>query len=238
MFNLEVEGAGHMIADVSDTTLFYEKSGAGSPIILLHGNGEDHHIFDKLSVKLEKDFTVYAVDSRNHGQSGKTSDYSYDRMAEDIHRFIEALNLGRVDLIGFSDGAIVSLILAMNHGETVNKMALLGVNLKPDDFTEESYAFVKDTYEKTQDPLFKLMLEEPNIQLDAVKDVGVPVLVIAAENDIYKPEVFTNLVNALPNATLKIMDGHDHDSYIIGQDLLYPDVIRFFKPCAASLTEV
>jgi pimeloyl-ACP methyl ester carboxylesterase len=218
-----------MIINVNDTALFYEKSGTGSPIILLHGNGEDHHIFDKLSAKLENDFTVYSVDSRNHGKSEKTSDYSYDTMAEDIYRFIELLKLGRVLLIGFSDGAIISLILAMNHGETAGKMALLGVNLKPDDLTDESYQSIKDAYEETKDPLFKLMLEEPHIELDAVKGITIPVLVIAAENDICKPETFTKLVSALPDATLKIMAGHEHGSYIVGQDLLYPDLIRFFK---------
>jgi pimeloyl-ACP methyl ester carboxylesterase len=218
-----------MIIGVNGASLFYEKRGAGSPIVLLHGNGEDHHIFDKLSAKLEKDFTVYSVDSRNHGQSEKTKDYSYDTMAEDVYRFIEALNLGPVDLIGFSDGAIIGLILAMNHGETVRKMALLGVNLKPEDFNEEIYQSVKNIYEATKDPLFKLMLEEPRIELDQVKAVGIPVLLIAAENDIYKPETFTNLASAFPDATLKIMDGHKHDSYIVGQDLLYPDFIKFFK---------
>ncbi|MDR1019813.1 MAG: alpha/beta hydrolase [Synergistaceae bacterium] len=218
-----------MIIDVNGTVLFYEKSGSGPPLILLHGNGEDHHIFDKLSAKLERDFTLYAVDSRNHGQSEKTGDYSYDTMAEDIYGFIEALGLGRAGLIGFSDGAVISLILAMNHGGAVNKMALLGVNLKPDDFTEESYKFIKDTYEETKDPLFKLMLEEPNIEQDAVKGIDIPALVIAAENDIFKPETFTDLAAALPDATLKIMAGHGHDSYIAGQDLLYPDLLSFFK---------
>jgi pimeloyl-ACP methyl ester carboxylesterase len=218
-----------MIVDAGGTALFYEKSGKGPPIVLLHGNGEDHHIFDKLSAKLEDDFTVYSVDSRNHGQSEKTDDYSYDTMAEDIYKFVGALRLGRVDLIGFSDGAIIGLILAMKHKETVRKMALLGVNLKPEDFTEESYRFIKDTYEKTKDPLFKLMLEEPHIELDEVKDVDISVLLIAAENDIYKPETFTDLANALPRAMLKIMENHDHDSYIVGQDMLYPDFVSFFK---------
>jgi pimeloyl-ACP methyl ester carboxylesterase len=63
-----------MIIQVNGTALFYEKSGAGSPVILLHGNGEDHHIFDALAAKLESGFTVYSVDSRNHGQSEKTDD--------------------------------------------------------------------------------------------------------------------------------------------------------------------
>jgi pimeloyl-ACP methyl ester carboxylesterase len=150
-------------------------------------------------------------------------------MAEDIYGFIEALELERAGLVGFSDGAVTGLILAMNHGDAVSKMALLGVNLKPDDFTEESYRFVKDAYEQTESPLLKLMLEEPNIELDAVKSVGVPVLLVAAENDIFKPETFTNLANALPDATLKIMAGHEHDSYITGQDLLYPDLLEFFS---------
>ncbi|MDR1516163.1 MAG: alpha/beta hydrolase [Synergistaceae bacterium] len=218
-----------MIVETGGVSLFYERRGAGSPLILLHGNGEDHHIFDKISEKLENDFTVYAVDSRNHGESEKTADYSYNTMALDIYRFIGVLKLGRVNIAGFSDGAIVSLILAMNHSETVRKMALLGVNLKPDDFTETSYQFVKETYEETKDPLFKLMLEEPNIELDAVKSVNIPVLVIAAENDIFKPETFTDLANALPDAALKIMAGHEHESYITGQDLLYPDLLSFFK---------
>jgi pimeloyl-ACP methyl ester carboxylesterase len=213
---------------VNGVALFYKRSGSGAPLILLHGNGEDHHIFDKLSVKLEKDFTVYAIDSRNHGQSERTGDYSYNAMAEDIYGFIGALGLGRVGLVGFSDGAVIGLILAMKHDGVVNKMALLGVNLKPSDFTEESYKFIKDTYEETKDPLFKLMLEEPDIELDAARDIDIPALVIAGENDIIKPETFTSLAAALPDATLKIMENHGHDSYIAGQDLLYPDRRDFF----------
>ena len=135
----------------------------------------------------------------------------------------------QVNIIGFSDSAIISLILAMKHSDVLRKMALLGINLMPDDFTEESYQFVKETYEETGDPLFKLMLEQPNIELDAVRDISIPTFLIAAENDIYKPESFDNLLAALPDARLKIMEGHEHDSYIVEKDILYPDFIRFFK---------
>lgn len=214
---------------VNNIELAYEKSGSGAPLILLHGNGDDHHIFDVIVSKLKNDFTVYAIDSRNHGESTATEDYSYEVMAKDIYSFITELNLEKVNLVGFSDGAIISLILAMNHAECINRMALLGVNLKPDDFTEESYQFVKEGYEETQNPLFKLMLEHPDIELDEVKNVITPTLVIAAQQDIFKPETFVNLTNALPNAQLKIMDGHEHDSYIVNRDLLYPDLIKFFS---------
>lgn len=218
-----------MIVSVNNISLFYRKTGIGAPLILLHGNGEDHHIFDKLILKLEHDFTIYAIDSRNHGESMKTEDYSYETMAEDIYAFIQTLGLEKANVIGFSDGAIIGLILAMHHSASIGKLALLGVNLKPGDFTAESYQFLLDTYAETKDPLFRLMIEEPNIELKDISVVENPTLIIAGEDDIYKPETFVNLVEALPNAELKIMAGHGHDSYIVNQDILYPDFIRFFQ---------
>jgi len=216
-----------MTITVNGISLFYETTGEGSPLLLLHGNGEDHTIFNELAAKLATSFTVYAIDSRNQGQSQKTDDYAYEAMTEDFYAFIQTLGLGEVDLVGFSDGAIIGLMLAMKHGEVIRKMALLGVNLKPDDFTEDSYQYVKETYEETKDPLFKLMLEQPYIELDDVRNMATPTLLIAADNDIYKPDSFTRLAEVLPNAKLKIMSDHDHGSYIINQDILYPDLIQF-----------
>lgn len=218
-----------MIINVNGISIFYEIYGEGSPILLLHGNGEDHSIFNELAAKLAANFTVYALDSRNHGKSQKTDDYSYQAMTDDCYAFIQALNLEKVDLVGFSDGAIIGLMLAIKHSEVIGKMALLGVNLKPEDFTEESYQYIKDTYEKTKDPLFKLMLEQPNIELDEVRNISTPTLLVAADNDIFKPDSFTKIANTMPNAKLKIMFGHDHDSYITNQTILYPDLIEFLR---------
>lgn len=218
-----------MTINVNGISLYYEVCGKGEPLILLHGNGETHHIFDELANKLASNFTLYAIDSRNHGQSEKTEDYSYEAMAKDICCFIEEIKLAPVNIIGFSDGAIISLLIAMMRADLISKMALLGVNLKPEDFTEENYQFIKKNYMETKDPLFKLMLEEPNIELDALKNVNIPTLLVAAENDLFKSEMYENLLDSLPNATLKIMEGHEHDSYIVGKDILYSDFIRFFK---------
>lgn len=213
---------------VNGIRLFYEKSGQGPALMLLHGNGEDHHIFDELAGALRGHFTIYAVDSRNHGQSARVDDFSYAAMAGDILACITELGLGRVYLLGFSDGAIISLLAAMREPEKIRGMALLGPNLKPDDFTEESHAFVREHYEATGDPLFRLMLEEPDIELDELRTVTVPTLLVGGEHDIYKPETFENIAAALPDARLKIMHGHSHDSYIVNQALLAGDCIDFF----------
>jgi pimeloyl-ACP methyl ester carboxylesterase len=210
-------------------TLEYTKKGAGEPLLLLHGNGEDHHIFDKLSEKLKDEFEVYAIDSRNHGESSKTEDYSYETMAEDIYSFINTLKLEKVLLAGFSDGAVIGLMLALNYPEVMKKMALLGVNLKPGDFKKSCYDYVVKEYEKTKDPLFKLMLEEPDIELDKLAGIEIPALVIAGEDDIFYEKTFTDVAKTIPDAGLMIMKGHNHDSYIVNNDLLYPELSEFFN---------
>lgn len=217
-----------MFANVNNVSLFYQVSGNGTPLILLHGNGEDHHIFDKMTKKLENHCRVYSVDSRNHGESEKTDDYSYLTMSEDIYHFIKRMDADKIDLLGFSDGGIIGLMLATRHKEVINKMVLAGVNLKPEDFTEENYDSIMKDYAKTKDPLLKLMLEQPGIELDDIKHVDIPTLVVGAENDLFKPETFCNIAKALPNSRLKIMSGHRHDSYVIGQDILFPYIKEFF----------
>ncbi|MGL5041881.1 MAG: alpha/beta fold hydrolase [Culicoidibacterales bacterium] len=213
---------------VNGITLFYEKTGMGDPLLLLHGNGEDHRIFSPLIKKLEQHFSVYAIDSRNHGKSTKTTDYGYKTMAQDIEAFIHELDLGRVRILGFSDGAITGLTMALKNQELISKMALLGVNLKPSDFRDQTHAFLKRTYDQTKNPLVKLMLEEPQIEMDDLKEVNIETLVIAAQSDIFKPEVFVNIVEALPKGELLIMEGHQHNSYISGVDILAPNLLSFF----------
>jgi pimeloyl-ACP methyl ester carboxylesterase len=214
---------------VNGTTLHYAKSGSGSPLLLIHGNGEDHHIFDVIALRLAADFTVYSIDSRNHGKSGKTDQFSYDVMAEDFYQFILAMNLDKPDIIGFSDGAINALILALNHGEAVGKMALLGINLHPEEIKAEILAEIKAAYEATNNPLYKLILEEPNIDLSSLAAVANPTLVIAGEDDLIYTEVFLNVSAAIPNAALLIFGEQDHTSYLVETDFLYPYAMAFLK---------
>ncbi|MFR9165697.1 MAG: alpha/beta fold hydrolase [Dysgonomonas sp.] len=218
-----------MKIEVNGIYLNYTKAGKGKNLILLHGNGEDHHIFDKLINKLKNDFTVYALDSRNHGKSSKTDDYSYGSMSGDIYEFIKKLELKEVSVVGFSDGAIIALLLAMKHKNIFNKVALLGVNLKPSDFKKNIFKEIEKAYQATNDPLLKMMLEEPNIELDALKGIITPTLVVAGQNDLFYRKTFTDIVAVLPNASLKIMKGYDHGSYIVDQDILAPDLKDFLK---------
>lgn len=216
-----------MYTEVNDIKLFYTKDGEGSPLILLHGNGEDHSIFNELATRLKNHFTVYAIDSRNHGQSSKTDDYSYMTMSEDIYQFIEKQDLQEVSIIGFSDGAIIATMLELAYPGTLNKMVLLGINLKPSDFKPENIAYLEDEYKRSNDSLIKLMLEEPNIDLSSLAAIKTPTLVVRAGDELFKDELYTDICSTMPNAELLIMDGHTHDSYIVNTDILYDDLKRF-----------
>ena len=218
-----------MKIDVNNITLNYTKVGNGDPLILLHGNGEDLHIFDPLVDRLKLHFTVYAVDSRNHGDSTKTKDWTYEAMAEDIFQLIEKLQLKKVSIVGFSDGAIIALLLAIKHRDLFYKMVLLGVNLKPTDFKKSIYKSLVDEYEKTQDPLVKMMLEQPNIELEELKNIETPTLVVSAEDELFYRKVFKDMVKMMANAKLKIMKNHDHGSYIINTDVLFDDLVEFIQ---------
>ena len=79
-----------MYIQLNSQVICYEKTGEGAPVILIHGNTEDHHIFDRLIEDMEKDHTVYAMDSRGHGESATPKEFHYADMAEDVINLIKA----------------------------------------------------------------------------------------------------------------------------------------------------
>ena len=118
----------------NNVKLNYEVFGEGTPIILLHGNGEDIKIFDKLILKLKSKYKVYAIDSRCHGKSEKTKNISYELMCDDIIDFIKKLKIKKPILYGFSDGGIIGLLLAIKNSKILSKLIVSGANLDPKGF--------------------------------------------------------------------------------------------------------
>lgn len=217
-----------MNVKVNNIELFYKKKGEGHPLVLIHGSGEDHHIFNKLTDKLKNHFTIYAFDSRNHGLSTKTDDYTYESMAKDYIEAINLLGLQQPYLVGFSDGAIIGILIEAIEPNTFGKMALLGINLQPSDFKNEIIQYMEAEYKETNDPLLNMMLTQPSISTKDLEGIDTPSLFIFAEDDLFRPEMIDSIMRSKPNSEKMIIEGHDHGSYIIDNDILYPDLIRFF----------
>lgn len=210
-------------------TLYYEKMGEGPALILLHGNGESHHSFDAVAPVLAEHFTVYGVDSRGQGKSSHQGEpLTYEQMAEDTDLFIQSLQLSDVSIMGHSDGAITALILGMQKKEYLSHLILLSINLNTVDLTQETKDLIDDLYEESGcSPLVELMLDEPDILHDDLRQVTVPALVVAGDNDILVTADYAEIAGYLPVSQLYIVPGANHMDFLIGTDRIAPEVIRF-----------
>ncbi|MCL2082715.1 MAG: alpha/beta hydrolase [Oscillospiraceae bacterium] len=216
-----------MIFKAGDIELYYEKSGQGDPFFLLHGNGEDHTIFNVLTKQLSKNYTVYAIDSRDHGKSSRVKTLNYQSMMEDIAALIQGLNLQKPMLYGFSDGGIIGLLLAIKYPNMLSKLIISGVNTHPSGIKPIVTLGMKVTYFFTRSRKHKLMLTQPNIMDSELKTITTPTLVLAGSNDIVKDEHTKNIATNIQGSTLKILEDENHASYVTGSEKLYDAISPF-----------
>ena len=209
--------------------------GKGRPIVLVHGNGEDHHLFDtEIRQLAEAGFTVYAPDSRGHGKSTLVSDepvteYHYADMAEDIYQFIKALGLKKPALYGHSDGGIIALLLEISHPGTLGIMAASGTNLSPQGLIPSFIEEYTEINKKEEDPLVTLMLTEPHIDPESLKKIRIPVLVTAGDNDLILPSETEKIAAALPDSEMVIVEDADHGSYIMDSEIMGKLLLDFLQ---------
>lgn len=195
--------------------LRYAELGEGRPIVLVHGNGESHAIFDVLAAELAaRGRRVLAPDSRGQGANEPLDEYHYADMAEDMYLFIRALGLEKPVLYGFSDGGIIGLLLASKHPGTLGALAVSGANLSPDGLVPEFLKEVGEQNAQHPEPLVTLMLTEPRIEARELAHIDVPVLVTAGEHDLILPEETRRIAGSIPDSELVIVPGADHGGYV------------------------
>ena len=151
-----------MVIGVNGIQLYYTKTGQGRPLIMVHGNGEDHTIFDEAVSVLKEHFTCYCIDSRGHGQSSPCKELHYKDMAGDMIAFMSELDLNDAAFYGFSDGGIVALLAAMDCSRITN-LVVSGANITTKGTTWPFRLFLKVSSFVKYDPLIELMKNEPDI---------------------------------------------------------------------------
>ncbi|WP_332367922.1 alpha/beta hydrolase [Spirosoma telluris] len=223
--------------------MYYEVYGAGKPLLLIHGNGGSIENFKNQIPYFAKNYKVIAVDSRAQGKSIDTSDsLTYEMMADDFNALLNQLHVDSCYVIGWSDGGINGLLLAMRHPEKVRKLAITGANLWPDTTavdpslfqwivsTNDSLAKVPQIPAvKAQKKLLNLMVFNPNISTAALKLVTCPTLVIGGDNDVILPKHTLAIAEAIPQAYLWILPNSGHSTLIRYKDMFNQVVEDFFK---------
>lgn len=217
----------------SNKKIYYQEVGTGPTIVLLHGNGEDSSIFTPLAKALSDSFRVIAFDSPGHGRSYQPKSLTYPLMAKDLLKAMHELDLLDPLLLGYSDGGIISLLIALEEQHFLSGMVLCGVNISVDGLEDHALTEMKEKAKEQirlrgrMSRLLQLMLEQEEIPLDRLKRINTPVLVTAGEFDLIQ-HAHTSLIAAgLTHANLRIFEGHDHGSYIENSDFLAPHIKAF-----------
>lgn len=218
-----------MICRVNNTNLYYEKYGTGRPLILIHGNGQTHKIFDKAIPLLAERFTVYAIDSRGHGQSESVVEYHYDDFAEDIRCFIEELKLHETILYGFSDGGIIGLLLAARYPQVLSQIIISGANLSPDGIRTGWLKLFKFINAIVKDPKMTMMLTEPNITEEMLSSIIIPTTILAGSHDMVKQNHTKYIADSIPNSKLHILKGEGHGSYVLHSTKIVKLILEAIK---------
>ena len=215
-----------MQIEVNGVTLWYRKAGSGDPLILVHGNGESHEIFNEAVEVLRHHFTVYAVDSRGHGKSTPVKEFHYQDMADDLKEFITKLGLKNVTFYGFSDGGILGLLLA-SQTDLCRQYIVSGANSRTDGVSPKLVRMLKLMYFVKRDPLLKLMVNEPNIPDSELQKIRTDFVLLAGSGDLITEAHTRHLHETIPGSRMEILDGEDHGSYIVHSTKIADLILKY-----------
>lgn len=209
------------------------------PVLMLHGNGEEHGIFGPtIDAVVATGRSVVAIDSRAQGESTRgAAPLSYELMAADAREVMARLGVWQCHVLGFSDGAILGLLLARDWGPHVLTLTAAGANLTPEGLSEEDRRWMAEAAaanaawaahghagvfdaEGNAVPspaeaariaeLLRLMCDQPQIDATSLGAVSCPVTVMAGEYDCILPEETARIAAAIPGARTYVVPGAGH----------------------------
>lgn len=207
---------------VADCRLYYEEAGAGEPLVLLHGNGEDCGYFVRQIEYFSTKYRVIALDTRGHGKSERgTAAFSLAQFAEDLRCVLEKLETGPVHLLGFSDGGNIAMAFALRYPEMVRSLILNGANMEPSGVKFGVQAPIVLGYglcrvmgvfsarARKNGELLGLMVTQPHVTDRELASIRVPTLVIAGDRDMIREDHTRRIAAGIAGSRLRILKG-DH----------------------------
>lgn len=230
--------------DIRGFKMYCEVYGEGQPLLIIHGNSGSINNFTYQIPYFSKKYKVIIADSRAQGKSTDSKDsLSYEMMADDYAALLDAMKIDSAYVIGWSDGGINGLLMAIRHPEKVKKLAVTGANIVPDttavpqsllDLLSPSFIQLrnkqnKSAQEKNAYKLFRLLFEEPHIPLSDLHKIACPTLVIGGDHDVIKEEHTLLIYKNISKAYLWILPGSGHSTPVVFKDEFNVNVDRFFS---------
>ena len=209
-------------------TYSYEWDNDGEAVVLLHGGLSKTSSWDYILVPaLEDDFHVYAYDRAGHGFTGdKQGSMHFNFQYEEAIAYLEDVVKEPAHLIGYSDGGIIALMVAISRPDLVKSIVAIGANYHYDaplsEFTEADVSEEEQAEYNLISPdaphtllekkirMNEIWKTEPDIALSEIATIQCPVLVLAGDDDVIKHDHTISLYEALPLGQLAIVPGTSH----------------------------
>ncbi len=237
--------------DIGPVHMWFETRGEGAPVVLMHGGLETNASWGAQLDALAGHFRVVAPERRGHGHTPDAEGpISYRRMAEDTERFIEEVVGGPVHLVGWSDGAVVSLLIALDRPDLVHRLVLIGGNVDRTGFVPEFqdavelpsdspvYQPFRAVYEAVSPDgpdhwptvfakLMRMWRTEPDIAWPDLARVRARTLVLVGDDDLVTLEHTIAMYRAMPRAELAVVPGASHLAPMEKPDLVNRIILDF-----------
>jgi pimeloyl-ACP methyl ester carboxylesterase len=218
-------------APVNGIQMYYAVYGAGDPVLLIHGGLGHADIWANQVIELAKTHKVIVADSRGHGRSTRNEQpYGYDLMASDYLALLDFLKVDKTALVGWSDGGIIGLDIAMSHPERLTKLFAQAANVTVDGVDPavatnvtfgayiermgKDYAkFSKtpDQYNAFVEQISKMWASEPAWTKEQLAAIKVPTAIVLGDHDEAINRTHTEYMAAsIPDAKLIILKDASH----------------------------
>ncbi len=222
-------------ADVNGISIHYAIYGQGSPVIFLHGGLANTDYWGNQVPVVSVHHTVILMDSRGHGRSTRDNrPYGYDLMADDVVALMDHLKIAKADIVGWSDGGILGIDLAMRHKDRVGKVFAFAANTVTSGVKDgveknptfaayiaragQEYADRSPTprqYDAFVKQISRMWAEQPNWSDAQLKAIDTPVLVVDGDHDEAIKLAHTEYIAAtIPHAGLLILPNVSHFAFL------------------------
>ncbi len=219
--------------DLGAVRMWFDERGGGDGVttVLLHGGTANADTWMMQVDALAAGRRVLLPEQRGHGRTADPGETSYELMAADTIAFLEAQAGEPADLVGWSDGGVIALLVTLARPDLVRKVVTIGSNFHHEgnilEFLEgmrdadEGENILRDMY-ATMSPdgpehwpvitgrLQQMWRTSPTLTTDDLASIDVPVLVMVGDDDAIRPEHTQALYEALPQGQLAVIPGSSH----------------------------
>lgn len=231
-----------LLLTTDKSLIYYEVTGQGEPLFLLHGNGGSGKYFENQVPEFSRYFTVYTIDSRGHGRStNRSNTLSFALMADDLYSIMKQENIQQVDIVGFSDGANLAMVFTKKYPALVRRLVLNAGNTKVQGVrffarivTFVEYACLRllslvSQKAKQQVPIISLMIKDIGVSDFDLTHFSQKTLVIVGKYDIIKRAHSISLAKKIPHATFALIPKQGHSFAKKEPQLFNHEILTFLK---------